>query len=77
MLVQRAGLTVHQEPILLQIPLVDGELWWQYAARLENWPMDVGNSETVAAVQSELMKVFQPAKPKAKHAGQAPKASQG
>lgn len=38
-------------------------------AKLEKWPMEVGDSENVRAVQDELMKVFQPNQPKDKALG--------
>lgn len=50
------GLTL----VPFQIPQVDGDLWWRYVAKLQKWPLDVGDPEDVKAVQAELMKVFQP-----------------
>jgi hypothetical protein len=42
----------------LQIPLVDGDFWWKYVARIANWPMNVGDPQAVKTIQDELMKLF-------------------
>lgn len=61
----------------MQIPLVDGDLWWRYVARVEGWPETVGNIEDVKAVQTELMKVFQPNQPREKALAQAARPNSG
>ncbi len=69
---------LHHQPKLaaLQIPFVDGDLWWKYVARLEKWPLEVGNPEHVDEVRIVVMRIFKPtAGSKAKSA--APPANPG
>jgi hypothetical protein len=42
----------------VQIPLVDGDRWWKYVARLTKWPPEVGDPQAVQTIQDELMKLF-------------------
>ena len=48
----------------MQIPLVDGDIWWKHVARVEKWPLQVGDPMLVDEVKKGVLKLFNTEKPK-------------
>lgn len=45
---------------LLQIPLVEGDVWWRHIGKAEGWDASIGRAEDVKTIQDELWTIFQP-----------------
>lgn len=45
----------------MQIPLVDGDLWWRWVAKKMDWNLNaVGSPEDMTVIQDELWAIFKP-----------------
>lgn len=48
----------------LQVPLVDGDVWWKYMAKVMEWDKSIGNPQDIRTIQDELRKIFMPSQSK-------------